>query len=302
MRFADVKALAKQESLTVFVWRGTKFVCKYPYIRLKPVFYRYSNKFFPRLAKRRHRIKKQKNIEVFRLVNDTLRSLDLKYWIEGGTCLGAIREGDFISFDLDIDFSIWNVENRNRVHDALLRAGFTLHKTYGTFERGYEESFVKNGVKVDTYYFYESGDFWYHGAGVGQRLLRFFPKRIFTELKEIDFYGKTFVPGRVEEFLTLRYGNWRVPNKKWDWETDPPCIRPITVLMKLGTMKQLKNAKKLGERLTVITEDPIYALSIKYVDQVVHPSRDVIERVNPDVYIGEENETTRRLGITVVQL
>ena len=42
-----------------------------------------------------------------KIVSDTLIRLGYKHHVDFGTLLGQIREGGFISHDLDIDFSVY---------------------------------------------------------------------------------------------------------------------------------------------------------------------------------------------------
>ena len=47
------------------------------------------------------------------LLSDTkeiLESLDIPYWLECGTLLGAIREKRFLSWEDDLDFGVWDVD------------------------------------------------------------------------------------------------------------------------------------------------------------------------------------------------
>jgi hypothetical protein len=257
---------------------------------------------FPHQAQKKKEVIKQKFIDIFKISNSILRGLDVKYWVDGGVCLGIIRENDFLRHDPDIDFGVWDVLNHQRVRDTFFNQGFSSIKTFGTLERGFGETFEKEGVHVDIFYFYESGDFWWNGAGTGETSMRILPKYLFQNLREIEFHGVTFVPEPVEDFLTIRYGEWKIPVKKWHWEMDPYCVRPKTLLTPLVKTSDLKKLKKMCERLVVVTDRPIFAKCIKFVDEVCEPTPDLLERLNPDIYNGEESETTKRLGIKIVKL
>lgn len=257
---------------------------------------------FPGQARARKAETKTRLIKVYQEANEVLKQLGVSYWLDGGACLGAIREKDFLSHDTDIDFGVWDVENRARVNEALVENGFVFKESFGRIERGYEESFERHGIRVDIFYFYESGDYWWNGAGVGETSIRILPKRLFQHLQEIDFYGKTFVPHPVEDFLTLRYGNWKQRKVHWHWEMSPPCVRPKTVLTPFVSIETLKCAKQLGERLVVVTDDPVFVKSIRWVDEAYLPSEDLLSRINPDVFVGAETTETKRLGIAVISL
>ena len=46
------------------------------------------------------------NKQLIRIV-ELLNKHKIHYWLEGGTLLGMIRDGDVMSYDDDIDISIW---------------------------------------------------------------------------------------------------------------------------------------------------------------------------------------------------
>ena len=68
------------------------------------------------------------NLEAFA---DVLSRRGMKFWLETGTALGAIREGDIIEGDCDVDVGL-RAEDRDRFHDEVLpdlvAAGFSVGK------------------------------------------------------------------------------------------------------------------------------------------------------------------------------
>lgn len=167
-------------------------------------------------------------------VNTALSILCPIYWAEAGTCLGIVREGNFIGHDSDLDFGVFGWECRDALDLALKGMGFTFDRERGTFDNGLERSYwSKDGVKVDIFFFYETGDTWWHSAwrdsldGTEQEQLFFdFPKRLFENLKYVKFMDQVVpLPNPPEEYLALRYGDWQTPRKEWDWANDPLCRR-----------------------------------------------------------------------------
>ena len=159
-----------------------------------------------------------------------LRASGLKWWAEGGTCLGAVRHGDAIPHDTDVDFMIL-MEDKDKV--AAFRQSLEDDKdfhylhTFGTPENGYEFSFANHGVKIDFFFAYEEGDkLWYSSWYGAEQLFYDLPKCLFDDLKEIEMQGvKFFIPNPPEEYLTLLYGDWQTVNPDWNWVTDPVCLR-----------------------------------------------------------------------------
>lgn len=158
-------------------------------------------------------------------VNRVLSALSVAHWIDCGTLLGAMREGDFLVHDTDIDIGV-QTDQHEAIARAMFRAGFEKWMFFGTPEEGYEQSFIRNGVKVDIFYFYDLGDEVWQGSWDGRTLLRsVFPKNIVLPPEPFTFQGiETFVPNQPEEMLAARYGDWHEVKTEWDWTSDPLCL------------------------------------------------------------------------------
>lgn len=177
-------------------------------------------------------------LENLKLAVEALKSLNIKYWLEAGTCLGAWREHDFIDHDLDIDLGIVaeDCDTIIKVDDLkfeMLKRGFTIHHTFGEIDLGMEIAFKRKGVKLDVFWFYLKDDKRWHAAwknggrnGIEDLIKLVFPARLFENLGDVRFLGNTFkVPNPTVEYLEARYGlEWMIPNKNWNWATDPKCI------------------------------------------------------------------------------
>ena len=171
------------------------------------------------------KVKARENVKT---ISEILESLKIKWWLDAGTCLGAIREKDFIDHDTDIDIglvinnpaSIWYLSRE------LLKQGFSLIRDFGTIETGYEFSWRKWGIKTDFFFYYERDDIlWSPVFKYKKQIIAEYDKKLFENLKEIDFLGiKAFVPNPPEEYLKARYGNWKEVVKDWNWATDPLSV------------------------------------------------------------------------------
>lgn len=187
-------------------------------------------------------------------IDKILKGHDINYWLEAGTCLGAVREGDFIGHDQDIDIGILaedcaDLDLQISLFGSFLLNGFRLHHTFGELKKGYEVALWKRGIKIDIFWFYLKGDKRWHAAwlnggrdgdinmiklvfdrnlfeGIGTKKMKDNKLQIIKSLPEIDFKGKKFpIPNPVENYLIARYGEtWQVPDKNWDWSTSPKCI------------------------------------------------------------------------------
>lgn len=164
---------------------------------------------------------------------DVLDRFNCHYWLEAGTCLGCIRERDFIDHDEDIDFGILEEHFDWELVNSLIKdKGFSLLHIFGNRNCGLELAFERHGIKVDLFLFYKKGDKRWHGAWHnGGKSLNDLIKLVFeASLVERTilwkFKGENFyIPADYEDYLVARYGNeWRTPNKQWNWASDPKCI------------------------------------------------------------------------------
>ncbi|MCK4913255.1 MAG: LicD family protein [Planctomycetes bacterium] len=77
---------------------------------------------------------KQKELmELLRGVKNVLDEHNIKFWLECGTLLGAIRDGAFIPWEKDIDFGVWQDQFpkniKNSVAEAFIEKGFRVWVT-----------------------------------------------------------------------------------------------------------------------------------------------------------------------------
>lgn len=158
---------------------------------------------------------------------EVLRSLGIDFWLTDGTLLGYFREGDLIEHDLDADLGLSIGDYSDDIIPSFKRVGFDLKYVLGEKKRGLELSFIRDGVKVDLFFFYrESGRLW-HGAWRGfdkgrrRNLIKYYYEPF--ELKEVEFLGGRFnIPADTEKYVETKYGkDWRTPVRDWDWAMGP---------------------------------------------------------------------------------
>jgi len=218
---------------------------------------------------------KDENLE---LAINILNRHKCKWWLDAGVCLGAVRQNNFINHDPDIDIGLPSKHLRlwNKFIEEFKESGFELYKEWNYKGKKIELSFKRRGIKLELFFFYKKGDFWWHGAfGPNEKgqwgknmvfLPHVFSSSLFKNLKEIEFRGlKCFIPNPPEQYLVERYGEgWKKPDKNYSYWKDCKAIdkaffkKRKTVfiggvwdIFHIGHLNILEHAKKLGEELIV---------------------------------------------------
>lgn len=129
-----------------------------------------------------------------------------------GTLLGIIRENNFIEWDEDIDLYILkeDEESLKNVLWDFVDNGFDVVR----YERRGLYTIMRNNEYIDFYILHNITPTLRWSGG-----LDFVFEKYLSDTIEWDFKGiQVCVPREYEEFLTLRYGNWRTPVKYADFE------------------------------------------------------------------------------------
>lgn len=163
------------------------------------------------------------------------------FCIDGGTLLGIVREGRLLPWDNDMDLY---VSSDNTA--ALLRsvwkfrlAGYKVKKRYASKDMGPIKKgqlrlikikkrkgfFNKESVLLDIFvkYRHEEKDYWV--VGIENPVLKSVDSIFYSAFGCKTFKGYDYpIPMHVEDYLTARYGDWRVPVKQWNFLTDDKAI------------------------------------------------------------------------------
>ena len=153
---------------------------------------------------------------------EILDQLGVIFVLSSGTCLGAIRDSAFISWDDDIDL-ISVIGSHGLTEEIVDRAvatfrekGYFVYQAAGT-DRGVQAySMMKDYVRIgwESYRIIDGSISVYPKTRI--------PATFFTQPKEITFLGEQFlVPNPPEEYLRLKYGEeWMVPKGPGVYEKD----------------------------------------------------------------------------------
>lgn len=163
-------------------------------------------------------------LENLKDIRNVLNKYDISYWLDGGTCLGAIREHDFIEWDEDTDIGVLEETFKEEAIYDIEKLGFKLEHTYGSRDKGYELAFRRNGVKTDIFFYYLKDDKRWYAMYADKMIPMVYPAEIFATQKPIVFLGQVFmIPIDTNSYLKIKYGDYMTP-KEWkglDWVTSP---------------------------------------------------------------------------------
>ena len=134
-------------------------------------------------------------------------------WLGTGTALGLYRDKDFCKGDTDIDFITFGSPNTDKSYEQYLIGSLYDYKLVRTtYDKDLIQQlcFMKDGVLVDVYYFYDDGNRYTNHSESGWS---FMPKPIFDDRKELSTkYGTYYFPHPIEMYLAITYGtDWKVP-------------------------------------------------------------------------------------------
>lgn len=143
--------------------------------------------------------------ENLKLLKEMLEAYNIKYYIDCGTLLGAIRDKGFCKGDTDVDI----MTSKNGINEIRLllpkleKLGFISFRNSSTWMA---MSLLRKGEYIDIYTHWPQIPF---------------------ELVCYPFLGTQFpIPKYYDEYLTELYGNWKVPDPNGkgngEWEKGMP--------------------------------------------------------------------------------
>lgn len=165
---------------------------------------------------------------VFRQGVQILKSLDKNFFISAGTCLGLVRENDFIPHDGDLDVEILSSHDETPdVKDLVHRFyanGFTFARILMDGVYPTQLAFLKKNIVFDVQFSYKCGEYAETPteAGTVQTPLKFLEPLVEREVLLNGQKVSLPMPNAVEDYLEYRYGSdWRIPRTSKDpWEED----------------------------------------------------------------------------------
>ena len=190
--------------------------------------------------------------------------LNIDFWLEFGTLLGAIREKNFIGHDIDIDIGVYLQDYDSKNEKVFNKYGFIKINDieiddgkYGRFE-----TYKKDGIGVDIFYFRKDNDkmichnfLSYEDLGKRKTIEKFggllISELTFTDtgFKKIEFLGlEVLVPKDTHLHLSQTYGDdYMIPNPNFT-EYDNLNLK-ILPLPKVGKVKKYKSIQYIEDEV-----------------------------------------------------
>lgn len=173
----------------------------------------------------------EKAKEALEVSAKVLKELGLKFWLDTGTLLGAVRDGGFIEGDFDIDLGLFlGGLDADELWQELEKAGFEMVWALKFLDYDSPQiSVLYQGTRVDFSCYERSrakGQVWHLSyVPLAKVALNILPAYLFKKFEEVSLAGELYpAPSPVEAYLKWRYGDWKVRQKEWNYMTDPPCV------------------------------------------------------------------------------
>jgi phosphorylcholine metabolism protein LicD len=210
----------------------------------------------------KHKINRIESLKILQATIDTLDKHNIAYYLDFGTLIGAMREKGFILWDDDMDISLLNESDYDKVEvviEEIRSKGFRVKNIL--FEESIDKRLKKASENPNIEVFVKDIDFtaisntrvikvknykYFNTIGRGRNSLDIFfkykqkdtlnwmaqykvhaiPKTVLgDELIEIDFYHlKCKIPKNYDAYLTSMYGDWQTPKEDWQYYEHETCI------------------------------------------------------------------------------
>ncbi|NXC45733.1 FKRP protein, partial [Penelope pileata] len=152
--------------------------------------------------------------ETARHVASALEDAGVRYWLEGGSLLGAVRLGDVIPWDYDVDFGIYRQDvAKCRWLQEAAQGGPVEDEEGFVWEKALEGDFFRvhysrsNRLHVDLWPFYPRAGVMTKDTWLGHPQDVEFPERFLHPRVPLPFAGFTAMgPNNAREFLELKFG------------------------------------------------------------------------------------------------
>lgn len=156
---------------------------------------------------------KEQAIQNLKDIKAILNELGIIFWLDFGTLLGAYRDKDFCEGDEDdVDLGLW-YKNKSKLNDIIKRAedkGFSVLHNWKN-----EVTLGRGDSRVDLFFYHRNGEEAYTNLyTIKDEVANYVvvPANLIENYQTINFFKEEFlVPSPVEEYLKVKYGDWKTP-------------------------------------------------------------------------------------------
>ncbi|XP_070620737.1 ribitol 5-phosphate transferase FKRP [Erythrolamprus reginae] len=160
--------------------------------------------------------------ETAKYVISVLEASGVRYWLEGGTLLGAARHQDLIPWDYDVDLGIYLEDAPNCELLRSAESGSIVDEKGFVWEKAIEGDFYRvqfsehNHLHVDLWPFYPKNGVMTKDTWMDHRQDVEFPEQFLKPLVPIEFAGfMALVPNNHRQFLELKFGEGVIENPEY---------------------------------------------------------------------------------------
>lgn len=188
------------------------------------------------MHKRMQRQIRKHGVAAIERIDQVSEAIGVPIFLTFGALLGAIREHDFISYDLDIDFGMMAAQRPDHFVEVMEQHGFRLFERAVVQHDGdearhiTEESYRFHGIRIDIFHIYEQERGYavycyspqdYALPPEEQARLGFPARRYWltpSTFERTDFLGKrVWLPAAAHQWSAEVYGSsYMTPIKNWD--------------------------------------------------------------------------------------
>nr|XP_033809793.1 fukutin-related protein [Geotrypetes seraphini]XP_033809794.1 fukutin-related protein [Geotrypetes seraphini] len=160
--------------------------------------------------------------ETAKYVISILERTGVRYWLEGGTLLGAARHQDIIPWDYDVDLGIYLEDIPNCELLRNIESGSIVDEKGYVWEKAIEGEFYRiqyselNHLHVDIWPFYSKNGIMTKDTWMDHKQDVEFPEHFLKPLVPIQFAGFTaMAPNNYKSFLELKFGKGVIENPEY---------------------------------------------------------------------------------------
>lgn len=171
-----------------------------------------------------------------------LEENNILYTLEGGTLLGIVRDNKLLPWDNDLDITTTQDFTSQLIKlkwKVWFKLGYKMRVKYykkdvPPFKKGElriikiqvrKLYFLKAYTLMDIFVKKEVNDQYFWTVGIKKPVLKSVPSHFYKEFKSHSFNDHTYsIVKNHDEYLSLRYGEWKVPVKEYDFKKDDKAI------------------------------------------------------------------------------